>query len=64
MNEGDPIVYKVVEISTVTDEFIERTLNEWTARGWYFQDIRFVMRHGVRRPALAFIFFIRPEQGG
>ena len=26
--------YKVVEIGMVTDEEIEKVLNEWTAEGW------------------------------
>jgi hypothetical protein len=53
--------YKVVEISTVTDEEIERTLNEWTAKGWCFADIHFVTTHASRRPVMAFLFFT--EQG-
>ncbi len=51
--------YKVVEISTVTDEEIERVLNEWTARGWRFEGIHFAMRDASRRPAMAFVTFTR-----
>ncbi len=56
--------YKVVELSTVTDEEIERALNEWTARGWRFEGIHFAMRDASRRPAMAFLTFTRdrPEE--
>ena len=36
------MAYKVVEMSTVTDEEIERVLNEWTAKGYTFESIQFV----------------------
>lgn len=49
--------YKVVEISTVTDEEIERTLNEWTAKGCVFESIQFVTSVSSKRPTMAFIFF-------
>ncbi len=49
--------YKVVEISTVTDEEIERALNEWTAQGWSFAGIHFVTTQASRRPVMAFLFF-------
>jgi hypothetical protein len=51
--------YKVVETSTVTDEEIERILNEWTARGYVFESIQFVTSVSSKRPTMAFIFFIR-----
>jgi len=53
--------YKVVEISTVTDEEIERVLNEWTARGWVFDNMQFAMRDSSRRPAMAFVSFVRGD---
>jgi hypothetical protein len=53
--------YKVVEISTVTDEEIERTLNEWTAQGYIFESIQFVNSTSSKRPAMAFVFFTRKE---
>ena len=34
--------YKVVETCTVTDEEIERILNEWTGKGHVFESIQFV----------------------
>lgn len=54
--------YKVVEISTVTDEEIERTLNEWTAQGYVFESIHFVASVSSKRPTMAFVFFTKNEQ--
>ncbi len=53
------LVYKVVELSVVTDEAIEETLNEWSGRGWSFDGMQFAMRESSRRPSLAFILFTR-----
>lgn len=54
--------YKVVETSTVTDEEIEKILNEWTARGYSFSSIHFVTNESSRRPKTAFIFFTQAEE--
>ena len=51
--------YKVVEISTVTDEELERTLNEWTAKGYVFESIQFVTSAASKRPTMAFLFFTK-----
>ena len=51
--------YKVVEISTVTDEEIERILNEWAAKGYVFESIQFVTSVSSKRPAMAFVFFTK-----
>lgn len=53
------ITYKVVEITTVTDEAIEAALNDWTARGWTFDSLQFVVREASKRPSMAFLFFTR-----
>jgi hypothetical protein len=53
--------YKVIETSTVTDEEIERILNEWTAQGYVFESIQFVTAVSSRRPAMAFILFIKEQ---
>jgi hypothetical protein len=53
------VVYKVVELSTVTDQELERVLNEWTARGWTLDNIQFAMRDSSKRPAMAFVSFTR-----
>ncbi|RYZ44022.1 MAG: hypothetical protein EOO71_01325 [Myxococcaceae bacterium] len=54
-----PLQYKVVELSTVDEGALERTLNEWTARGWNLDGVQFAMRESSKRPAMAFIFFTR-----
>ena len=54
--------YKVVELSTVTDDSLEAALNEWTGQGWTLEGIHFAMRESSKRPAMAFIVFTRvPE---
>jgi hypothetical protein len=53
------LVYKVVELSSVTDEEIESVLNEWTAQGWSFDNVQFAMRESSKRPSMAFISFTR-----
>jgi hypothetical protein len=54
-------VYKVIELGTVTDEEIEKTLNEWTSQGWKLDGIQFAMRDSSKRPSMAFVTFIREE---
>ena len=56
-----PLRYKVVETSEVSDESLEQILNEWTARGWALDGIRFAMRESSKRPAMAFVTFTREE---
>ena len=56
------VVYKVVELSMVSAEDIEATLNEWTARGWTYDNIQFAMRDSSKRPAMAFVTFVRDEE--
>jgi len=53
--------YKVVELSTVSEELLEETLNDWTAKGWNFDGIHFAMRESHKRPAMAFLFFTKEE---
>jgi hypothetical protein len=55
------VVYKVVELSSVTDEEIEAVLNEWTGKGWAFDTIQFAVRESSKRPSMAFITFTRPD---
>jgi len=52
-------VYKVVETSDVSAEALERILNEWTAQGWRFEMMQFAMRDSSKRPAMAFVTFVR-----
>ncbi len=62
------LVYKVVELSSVSDQEIEAVLNEWTGRGWSFDTMQFAMRESSKRPAMAFVCFTRQvaedEAGG
>jgi hypothetical protein len=53
------LIYKVVETSSVTDEELERILNEWSARGWTLDNIQFAMRESSKRPSMAFVCFTR-----
>lgn len=58
------MTYKVVEISTVTDEEIERAVNEWAAKGYAFANIQFVTTPASRRPVMAFLFFTGHAESG
>ena len=53
--------YKVVETSVVTDEEIERILNEWTGKGYVFESIQFVNSVSSKRPTMAFVFFTKNQ---
>jgi hypothetical protein len=55
------LVYKVVETSDVTEDALERILNEWTGRGWRFDMMQFAMRDSSKRPAMAFVTFVRED---
>jgi hypothetical protein len=49
--------YKVVEVSTVSEEVLEEVLNEWTGKGWNFEGMQFAMRESSKRPSMAFVIF-------
>jgi hypothetical protein len=51
--------YRVVEVSPVADETLEKALNECADEGWGFESVHFVTREGSHRPALAYLFFVR-----
>lgn len=51
--------YKFVELSVVTDETLEDTVNTWVARGWTLDGIRFVTTDASRRPSMAFVGFVQ-----
>lgn len=55
-------IYKVIELSTVSEETIEDSLNEWTAKGWHYDGIQFAMRESSKRPAMAFVLFTKVMQ--
>jgi hypothetical protein len=52
-----PPQYKFVEVSPVTGEALEAAVNEWVARGWQLEGIRFVVPEHSKRPELAFVSF-------
>jgi hypothetical protein len=54
-----PLQYKVVELSTVDEGTLERTVNEWSTKGWTLDGVQFAMRESSKRPAMAFVFFTR-----
>jgi hypothetical protein len=56
------LVYKVVEVNTVAEDFLEDVLNEWTRLGWRFDSLQFAMRESSRRPSMAFVIFCREEE--
>jgi len=56
--------YKVVETSEVSAESLEQILNEWSARGWRFEMMHFAMRESSKRPAMAFVTFVRESGAG
>lgn len=58
------IEYKVVEVSVVTDETLEEVLNSWTAEGWHFDTVQFVVREASKRPSMAFVLFTRDVLAG
>ncbi|MFQ5466129.1 MAG: DUF4177 domain-containing protein [Thermodesulfobacteriota bacterium] len=53
--------YRVVELSTVTDEELEGAINGAVAEGWNFDGIQFAMREASKRPSMAFVIFTREE---
>ena len=57
--QPDSVEYKVVEVASVTDEELEKVLNDWTAQGWTLDGIQFAMRESSKRPAMAFVLFTR-----
>jgi hypothetical protein len=55
------VSYKVIETSSVTDEVLERIINETVSAGWTFDGIQFAMRESSKRPSMAFLMFTRPS---
>lgn len=55
--------YKVVELSTVTDETIEEAVNEKVGNGWNLDGVHFAMKDSSKRPSMAFIFFTKKGAG-
>lgn len=57
-----PLLYKVVELSTVDEGSLEHTVNEWSGQGWNLENVQFAMRESSKRPSMAFVFFTRQGQ--
>jgi hypothetical protein len=49
-------------VSPVTEDTLEKTLNERVAEGWGVESLHFVMREGSHRPAMAYLFFTRVRE--
>jgi hypothetical protein len=63
---GGDVTYRVMEVSPVAEEPMERALNLGAAEGWTFESVHFVTREGSHRPALAYLFLVRrpaPRKG-
>ena len=56
------LIYKVIEIGSVTEDAIEQVLNDWSAKGWHFDGLQFAMRESSKRPAMAFALFTRDAE--
>jgi hypothetical protein len=54
-----PAEYKFVELSIVTEDTLEEAVNRWVGEGWELDRIHFVVTEASKRPAMAFISFIR-----
>lgn len=55
------LIYKVVEVNTVSEDVLEEILNEWTTKGWHFEGMQFAMRESSKRPSMAFVTFTREK---
>ena len=54
--------YKVIETSEVTEDSLEKILNRWTAEGWRYDGMQFVVKESSRRPSMAFILFVKADE--
>jgi hypothetical protein len=55
--------YKFIELSIVTEQTIEETVNDWVGQGWQLEGIRFVTSEHSKRPAMAYVSFIQYMTG-
>lgn len=56
---GLTLQYKVVELSLVDEQTLERAVNTWVRQGFRLENVQFAMRESSRRPSMAFVFFTR-----
>lgn len=54
--------YKVIETSDVTEDNLEEILNRWTAEGWRYDGMQFVVKESARRPSMAFVLFVKADE--
>lgn len=64
MRPRGPLLYKVVELSTVDEGSLERAVNDWVRCGWSLENVQFAMRESSKRPSMAFVFFTREGEPG
>lgn len=57
-----PPVYKFVEVTPVTDDTLERAVNEWVGQGWTLEGIRFIQNESSKRPVMAFVSFVKETE--
>ena len=55
-------LYRVTELTEVSDQSIEAALNREFCDGYRFESIHFVIQPGNRRPSMAFLFFTRVQE--
>jgi hypothetical protein len=60
---AERVEYKVIETSSVTDEVLEKIINETVAQGFCFDGMQFAMRDSSKRPSMAFLIFTRASGG-
>ncbi len=58
------LLYKVVEVSTVTEESLEKSVNEWVTQGWQLDTVHYVTQPSSRRPVMAYLYFTRETSAG
>ena len=56
---GGTLLYRVSELTDVSDRAIEEALNRESREGFRFESVHFVTQPGNRRPTMAFLFFTR-----
>ena len=65
MTDTDPgaaPLYRVAELTEVSDQSIGEALNREVGDGYRFESIHFVIQPGNRRPTMAFLFFTRMQE--
>lgn len=51
--------YRVIEVTPVDESSLEEAVNRQAEQGWELERIEFVQQGGVRRPVMAYLFFVR-----